>query len=138
METLVDPYQGTTGVNDGTEYDAGLNARHFASDTDDIQWPNVQNMNGNPTTVSMWVNVTDLSTFRRVFLARTGDGIFAFFWGVLATGNIRVWHENDAGADTIRISTGGVVTEGQWHHVTVSYDGLNLAAGIRIYVDCGS
>ncbi len=48
----------------------------------------------------------------------------------LAVHLIHHWPDN-----AIKVSTKGVVSKDQWHHLLVTYDGSSRAAGIKIFVD---
>jgi len=135
--TLHDPYTITDGTNDGTTYDATYDARNFGATTDDIQWSNFYDMDGNPSTFCAWVRVDDLATEHRIFLAQNAAAQGSIFIGTMTDGSLRFWHEHTGGGsvDLQRRTAASVISVSTWHHVVVSYEGGPQAAGVRIYVD---
>lgn len=135
LETLYDPRTNTTGTNDGTTYDETLRDRVFGSTSDDIQWSSFYDINGSPFTMMGWFEVDNLATERRPWLAQNSGASFAVYPRVFTTGAVGLRHENDAGTSMARTSATGVVVAGTRVFLAWTYDGLNLAAGVRIYAD---
>lgn len=134
MRSLWDPVTRQRGVNDGTTYDAVEDARIFTPSSDDIQWTDVHDWNGNPTTLAFWAYFDDMVE-RRPFLAQSPTGGVGLFINTFATRNLRIRHENDGGGATFIITSPNVIQTDRWHHLAFQYDGSNAAGGMSILVD---
>ena len=90
-----------------------------------------------PFTVDLWLRDTARSPMPVVVVqqSRGTDVGYNGFDLMLADGSLqgrlyRVWPGNAIG-----VQTRHPIAQGQWHHVTVTYDGSSRAAGLCMYID---
>lgn len=85
---------------------------------------------------SFWIKTTDGDLRNNIIAKMTASLDARGINVVLANGVLRVQLINhNTGANRIRVDGTTVLSDDQWHHVVVTYDGLSSAAGVRLYVD---
>lgn len=131
---LKDPISELQGVAVGTVYDDPTDSRVFDDGTSDVLvWPSPQDMTEQPLSFAGWVFVESYPAVRQriwgpqdpaeanaIYLDLHPSG-FLDFARVHTTTNLRV--------------AGGTVSAGQWHHIAVTSDGSDAAAGTKLYLD---
>lgn len=90
----------------------------------------------NPFSVSMWFKTSSAvaqTLAGKGFTVATNPGYLVF---IGATGGITVYMTaNPFPTYTLTRSTPAGYNDGNWHHLTVSYDGSGVNTGIKIYMD---
>jgi hypothetical protein len=98
-----------------------------------IEFGNVLNMELNDWTISGWIKKTSNPSSNQHFLSksRATSQNYRYSVGVGTNGGIRVFMQGDGGADVVW-NGNIVVTDGNWHYITVIYDRDSEA---KLYVD---
>ena len=93
-------------------------------------------------TMSAWVKFDELSGDSKVIAAQTSDNIgsddlsFKLLYRDLSGNKQIVATVNDSNNSSALLATSaGVITLNTWHHVVITYDGLNNVGSLKIYVD---
>lgn len=136
MVTLVDPISGLTGVVTGATVINGRNARNFDGTDDRIEYASVQDLTAAPFTLSAFLTPTAIGGNDRFMDWRTAGNIDSIRLQIISAGPGRVSlrHEQVSGGALRRV-TSTVLAVDVETHVAITYDGLNLAAGVRIFFD---
>jgi hypothetical protein len=119
----------TTGIHGG--------AVHFQGDGDDISiGPLAVVANLPALTISGWVRPSAIAALGVSCVLDKGDGAagWAFNVNALAPGDI-AFYMHFATGNLIRFSAGGLLNDGTWSHVVVTWDGTPASSGIRLFVD---
>jgi hypothetical protein len=134
LSNLIDPLSGITGTNDGTTYDSGNDTRDFNGTTDRLDWATPFRPNASdPYTISAWLYADSLTNNPRIWTTRQSGGAAGPFVDILSDGRVRLYNTNGSSPDLHRAAVAGSLTTGSWQHVTVTNDGSNTFAGVRIY-----
>lgn len=134
--------QGNDGTYNGALYSraSGIGtAVGFNGSTDSITMGDADILNSNGTealTVSAWVKMTDTATYQSIISKQ------------LQSGNYNGWnvHKDDDEdglglslmsdpSNIIQVNGPTLISDNQWHHVLVTYDGSTNVSGVNLYVD---
>jgi len=138
----------STGTNHGivtgnekyTTGKIGINAFDFDGSTH-IELTNESNFDFSSTnsfSASFWIKTTDSDGVNGLVGKMEGSPVFKGWSIDLNSGKISVflisaWDTSPN--EAIQIDTTSSINDGQWHHIGVTYNGNELANGVRIYVD---
>ena len=131
MSTLTDAITTLQGVPVGTSYVAATDARDFDGIDDTVTWPSIAVLTALPISIAYRVRDDDLAAPSIHF--RIGPGT-AFRIQAQPGGAIRVQIAYSV-TNLIVDTAAAAITEGVEHHITVTYDGTGLAAGVTIAID---
>ena len=146
----LDSTSGSTGTDSGSEANADLTLHNMeAGDWVDGKLGQCLNFGGVdeyaataapviatsslPFTICFWVNITDPSTTCHFFnqggyfkiWQQTNDYLF-FYTGRTSSAHVHIYH-----VDLVN----DIFTANTWHHLAISGDGTQLAAGYSVYLD---
>ena len=132
MSDLFDPVSGLTGTNDGTLYDAALDARNFDTNTDEIGFANV----AGPSDFSFacWVRLAAVSGVQRLLYCRRESGAASSPVIYFSGGRLGLfWTYSTTSLNTLAESA-AAIGAGQWRHIAATRNGDN-ATDVHLYVD---
>lgn len=85
-------------------------------------------------TLSAWINPADANAGTAISRMKDAPEASGYYLqivdGQVQLNLIMRWLD-----DCLRVETERRLTPGEWHHVTTTYDGSRVAAGIKIYID---
>lgn len=84
---------------------------------------------------SFWIKTDRTGSDRFIFSKLESPYVDRGFGTDLVDGRLRFYLINDHPSNEIRVDTDHFISDNQWHHIVVAYDGSSLAAGVSIYVD---
>lgn len=83
---------------------------------------------------SAWIRTTTNATISTIIAKRVGNR--GWEMSLASSGRPAVKLTHTGGALEINVTANGVsINDGYWHHVAMTYDGSELAAGVTLYVD---
>ena len=137
-ETSGGSYSDLTGVNNGTGTTtpvAGLvaGAQQFNGTTDKIDVPANTSFDFAATdnfSIEYWYKGTLTSSSNKVVLSRYLPGVGFWYTGFLSSGNSIFYM---TGGGTTAAVYGGIITDGNWHHIAATRNGTT--GELKIYVD---
>lgn len=86
---------------------------------------------------SAWIKTSTTGNFQPVMGNEMNDSTLRGWMFYIYDTNVMAFDliSNDVTTNLINIITPTTVTDGNWHYVTVTYDGSSTSAGIKIFVD---
>lgn len=138
MDNLYDDPSALQGVNVGTEYDKDDRSRTGDDASTWNAWTTVGTYTGLPISLSAWVRIpsggTPATTSYVWYLESTVVGFGCAFY--VGTNGAIVFTADYATTDLLRSTAAGAYpSDGEWHHVCVTWDGGATATGVTIYLD---
>ncbi len=142
-----DAADATTNGYDGTVVDATLitnrfgdvdSAYYFDGVNDRIDLPvDVLNFERNvPFSQSFWIKTGDNDAGNNIIAKMQSSGSIRGLNVVLYNGQLRAHLISDASSNNkIQVNGTTVLSDDQWHHVIIAYDGSSMAAGVTFFVD---
>ncbi|MFC1691007.1 LamG-like jellyroll fold domain-containing protein [Nanoarchaeota archaeon] len=110
----------------------------FDGTEDYIEIPNdasIDFSNTDPFSISAWVKTTQYSG---MFVAKIDGSPFTGYEFLVYADQLSVWLINNYGGGNylfVQETGTGAVNDGNWHHVTMTYNGSSSASGVKLYVD---
>jgi len=133
---------GNDGATNGTlTYKAGKfsNALSFDGVDDYVSVANESNFDfatPSPFSIGAWVETT--STIYSMIVAKgtNADPYSGYVMYLDSTGQLGGYLIGTPTTNRINeLTTNGIINDGSWHYVTMTYDGSSLASGLKLYVD---
>ena len=123
----VNPPNNTAQISGGT-YD-------FDGVDDYINFNDIHSFDRTDTfSVSIWFKIKNNTGFVPLIGKSSNDGSFRGWLIHSASGSMQFDLLNTA-SNRIRVGTTTGFDDDTWHHITATYDGTSIAAGVNIYVD---
>lgn len=104
------------------------------SGTDYITIPSQTFSNTLPFTMTTWIKANSLASTPEIYSnVSGGNGILIF---VTTTGHFSIQFRWNAGVNSATVTgTSTAISNGDYHYVTVTYDGSSNISGVKLYVD---
>ncbi|MEO6339037.1 MAG: DUF1553 domain-containing protein, partial [Caulobacteraceae bacterium] len=89
-----------------------------------------------PYTLDVWVKLRKGKPYEEVGLVQNSGGRFGSGYELdLENNTLRFTITHNAPFNMIAVNATKQMPQGQWKHVTVTYDGSSKAAGVKLYID---
>ena len=131
-----DNWLNNNGTVNGATLDTGkINQCYYFDGVDDwINYGNVLNFSiSDSFTASAWIYPTNVSVTQMILTKRSGTYLGILFI-YLSTSKPALWLFNSQGVG-IDVRGNYTLSDNNWYHISISYDGSGLASGVKIYVD---
>ena len=88
-----------------------------------------------PFSISAWINMTDATKFRIVNKRDSSKSEYHFTTGGSDTLSFNIFDFSTGGFISRKYNTALTSYEGQWIHVSATYDGSSSASGMKLYLN---
>jgi len=88
-----------------------------------------------PFSISAWINMTDATKFRIVNKRNSSKSEYHFTTGGSDTLSFNIFDFSTGGFISRKYNTALTSYEGQWIHVSATYDGSSSASGMKLYLN---
>ena len=115
-----------------TEYD-GIDDYVEVADNDNLSFGNTTY--DSPFSISAWINMTDATKFRIVNKRDSSKDEYQFTTSGSDTLGFNIFDLSTGGFISRKYNTALTSYEGQWIHVSATYDGSSSASGMKLYLN---
>ncbi|AJM92200.1 LamG domain-containing protein [Nitrosopumilus piranensis] len=131
---------GTTTTIGVLEYRASplINSCYFDETNDHIDLSDESDFdftNTDDFSVAFWVKVDGTETGGNDIMVSKGADLLNVGWYVHTNDNDIVRFEIDDGSSNNHVISTTTITDDEWYHVTVTYDGSSNQSGMKIYIN---